>query len=257
MLLGSVVSAVAYQALRTAIGVDVFLVELYAVTCNNIGILDMLLACVLGACCGALAVLYIKLHVKCMNFQKMIRRKPVKAFACVAWFLLVEIFSRTTTCQGRPLWSSNLKTKLEDLLSASHLSVSPWAAVGSIPITLTIFLLAESIIVLVTCTLPVSAGLFTPLFLLGAALGRLWGELRFTFGQHPYNGRTGVICPAGWAAIGAAAFAGGATSTLSTVVVTLELTNNSTLAVPIALAVLSVSFWGAAHPVLRCGIHIF
>ncbi|KAH0485626.1 MAG: hypothetical protein KVP17_002878 [Porospora cf. gigantea B] len=201
--------------------------------------LDMILACVLGACCGALAVLYIKLHVRCMNFQKMIRPKPVKAFVCVAWFLLVELLSRATTNQGRPLWSSNMKTKLEDLLSASHLPLVPWAVVRSVPFTLTIFLLAESIVVLVTCTLPVSAGLFTPLFLLGATLGRLWGELRFAFGQHPYNGRTGAICPAGWAAIGAAAFAGGATSTLSTIVVTFELTNNSTLAVPIALAVLS------------------
>ena len=80
---------------------------------------------------------------------------------------------------------------------------------------------------IVAITLPVPAGAFIPVFTLGAAIGRLVGEVLATWfpdGIHP-DYQIPII-PGSYAVVGAAAFAGAATHTISTTVIVSELTGS-------------------------------
>ena len=80
--------------------------------------------------------------------------------------------------------------------------------------------------------LPLPCGLFGPLLITGAIFGRLFGEiLKVIF---PNSG----ILPGGYAVVGAAAFAGGITRSISTAVVVLESTGQLYHATPVLLSVL-------------------
>ena len=79
----------------------------------------------------------------------------------------------------------------------------------------------------VSCSIP--CGVFTPVFAVGAAIGRLYGEVVFYFG--------GSIA-AGYALVGAAAFTAGVTGTVSTAVIVFELTNQLSYMLPVLLSVL-------------------
>ena len=84
--------------------------------------------------------------------------------------------------------------------------------------------------------LPVPAGVFLPVFVVGAAFGRLVGEgmgLAFPAG---FNNNT--IVPGAYAVIGAAAVTGAVTHTISTSVIVFELTGQITHVLPVLIAVL-------------------
>ena len=90
-------------------------------------------------------------------------------------------------------------------------------------------------------TLPVPAGLFTPVFVAGAAVGRLFGELIRVF-----SATVSSLAPWEFALIGATALASGVTHTISTAVIVLELTGKHELALPMGVAVLVSYFTCAA-----------
>ena len=76
-----------------------------------------------------------------------------------------------------------------------------------------------------------SCGVYTPLFVLGAAYGRLIGEIIAYFVPNE-------IAPLSYAVVGAAAVCGSATHTISTAVIIVELTGQFHLLLPILLSVL-------------------
>lgn len=87
-------------------------------------------------------------------------------------------------------------------------------------------------LIVVSIGLPIPAGVFIPCFLLGAGLGRLYGEvLRSLFGSN--------IVPGGYAVVGAAAFTAGVTRALSVAVVIFEVTGQLKHSVPTLAAVLA------------------
>ena len=102
------------------------------------------------------------------------------------------------------------------------------------------------------CSLPGRASdVLAPLFALGAALGRLVGELMVLFGsaevlEHassaPQSHLTMQSQAAAYAIAGAAAVTCGATRGISTAVVVLELTRQWNHAVPVLIAVLAGAF---------------
>ena len=71
-------------------------------------------------------------------------------------------------------------------------------------------------------TLPVPAGVFMPVFTLGAAFGRLIGESVAVWYPEGIKGQ--AVVPGGYAIVGAAALAGSVTHTVSTAVIVFELT---------------------------------
>ncbi|CAH4036690.1 chloride channel protein 2 isoform X1 [Pieris brassicae] len=96
---------------------------------------------------------------------------------------------------------------------------------------------------MVSCTLPVPAGIFVPAFKMGASLGRFTGEVMHYFCPLgvAYGGRIQKILPGGYATVGAAAFTGAVTHTVSTIVIIIEMTGQITHLLPIMAAVLSAN----------------
>eukprot|EP00750_Incisomonas_marina_P007137 INCI14770.4.p1 GENE.INCI14770.4~~INCI14770.4.p1 ORF type:complete len:1129 (+),score=166.11 INCI14770.4:204-3590(+) len=139
-------------------------------------------------------------------------------------------------------------------------------------VTLPIFLLFLTSRFLVTpfaLQLPlIPSGLFTPIFLLGALIGRAWGVLGACLLQNVHFQTTSMsaaittalsgtnitgldgavsaafseISAAEYAILGAAAFAGATTRTISTVIIVMELTGSLYLQLPVAVCVLTAYF---------------
>jgi chloride channel 2 len=89
----------------------------------------------------------------------------------------------------------------------------------------------------------VPAGVFSPLFVMGAIYGRLCGEMLALVA--PAFGI--VVHPAYYSVVGAAALAGSATQTLSTAVVAVELTGQVHLLLPLLLGVLVATAVARRH----------
>ncbi|KAK2505264.1 hypothetical protein MC885_020464 [Smutsia gigantea] len=89
-------------------------------------------------------------------------------------------------------------------------------------------------------TIPVPCGAFMPVFVIGAAFGRLVGESMaawFPDGIHT-DSSTYRIVPGGYAVVGAAALAGAVTHTVSTAVIVFELTGQIAHILPVMIAVI-------------------
>ncbi|NWY95136.1 CLCKB protein, partial [Loxia curvirostra] len=116
-------------------------------------------------------------------------------------------------------------------LGVAPSTVSPWGD----------FLMSPQFWMLILATtLPLPAGYFMPIFIYGAAIGRLVGEvvaLLFPQGLHS-EGPPRPIIPAGYALAGAAAFSGSVTYSLSTALLVCEATGYLGHILPTVLAVL-------------------
>ncbi|KAM7361716.1 chloride channel protein 2 isoform 3-T3 [Cochliomyia hominivorax] len=107
-------------------------------------------------------------------------------------------------------------------------------------INLSCYVLFTFLFSIVASTIPVPSGIFIPVFKIGAGLGRLIGEsmhLWFPQGVR-YGGRLSPIIPGGYAVVGAAAFSGAVTHTVSVAVIVFEMTGQITHVVPVMIAVL-------------------
>ncbi|XP_051166763.1 chloride channel protein 2 isoform X2 [Leptopilina boulardi] len=102
------------------------------------------------------------------------------------------------------------------------------------------FTLFTFVFSIISSTVPVPSGIFIPVFKIGAALGRCVGEgmaLWFPTGVR-YGGIITPIIPGGYATVGAAAFSGAVTHTISVSVIIFEMTGQITHIVPVMIAVL-------------------
>lgn len=93
---------------------------------------------------------------------------------------------------------------------------------------------------IVASTIPVPSGMFIPVFKIGAAFGRIVGESIHLWFPHGirYGGRISPIIPGGYAVVGAAAFSGAVTHTVSVGVIIFEMTGQIAHIVPVMIAVL-------------------
>lgn len=110
----------------------------------------------------------------------------------------------------------------------------------NIYVTLVIFIVLKFIMTAVSVALPIPAGVFFPVFLIGAAFGRLVGEAMATWFPEGVNSGDAVtpIVPGGYAVVGAAAMSAAVTHTISTSVIVFELTGQITHILPVMIAVL-------------------
>nr|XP_015092136.1 chloride channel protein 2 isoform X2 [Vicugna pacos] len=107
-------------------------------------------------------------------------------------------------------------------------------------LTLVIFILMKFWMSALATTIPVPCGAFMPVFVIGAAFGRLVGESMaawFPDGIHT-DSSTYRIVPGGYAVVGAAALAGAVTHTVSTAVIVFELTGQIAHILPVMIAVI-------------------
>ncbi|KRY33115.1 Chloride channel protein 1 [Trichinella spiralis] len=117
--------------------------------------------------------------------------------------------------------------------------ISQWSNENfSVYYALLFFILYTFIMSGICITLPVACGMFTPVLLIGAAFGRLFGELLVIYFP---NVSSLKIVPGSYALntvyLGAAAFSGAATQTVSTAVIVFELTGQIVYMVPVLLGV--------------------
>ncbi|NXG74358.1 CLCN2 protein, partial [Baryphthengus martii] len=107
-------------------------------------------------------------------------------------------------------------------------------------VTLVVFILMKFWMSALATTIPVPCGAFMPVFVIGAAFGRLVGESMaawFPDGIHT-NSNTYRIVPGGYAVVGAAALSGAVTHTVSTAVIVFELTGQISHILPVMIAVI-------------------
>ncbi|KAM7373642.1 hypothetical protein PAMP_008480 [Pampus punctatissimus] len=110
----------------------------------------------------------------------------------------------------------------------------------SVFIILMLFFLMKFWMSAVATTMPIPSGAFMPVFILGAAFGRLVGEIMATLFPHGivFDGILYRIIPGGYAVIGAAALTGAVTHTVSTAVICFELTGQISHILPMMVAVI-------------------
>uniref|UniRef100_A0A8C4GML9 Chloride channel K n=1 Tax=Dicentrarchus labrax TaxID=13489 RepID=A0A8C4GML9_DICLA len=218
--------------------------------------LEILLFAFLGLLCGAVSCCYLFCHRWILQFtktnpmfNKMLTTEKALYSGMVVFFLASLTFPHSV---GQYMASKHtMKQLLTSLLdsrqwsSHSHnASVQPlleWSSPGSaVHLSLTVFLLMKMWMLVLACTLPLPAGYVMPVFVYGAALGRLLGEgVAYVSATGLTSGQQwGSINPGGYALAGAAAFSGAVTHTLSPALLALELTGEFSHAVPIFLATL-------------------
>ncbi|XP_036072070.1 chloride channel protein 2a isoform X2 [Oryzias melastigma] len=220
---------------------------------------------VLGIACGFGGVLFVYLNrliVECMRKQKTINKfllrnpsLPVRRLMYPA--LVTLLISTLTFPPGFGQFMAGQLTQHESLVAL--FDNRTWCRQGvaeefdyishhhawkhpqiNVFITLILFIIMKFWMSAVATTMPVPCGAFMPVFLIGAAFGRLVGEIMATMfpdGIHA-DGSVYPIVPGGYAVVGAAALSGAVTHTVSTAVIVFELTGQISHILPVMIAVI-------------------
>uniref|UniRef100_A0A914ZQB7 Chloride channel protein n=1 Tax=Parascaris univalens TaxID=6257 RepID=A0A914ZQB7_PARUN len=114
-----------------------------------------------------------------------------------------------------------------------------WSADESIFAELTVFVIGFYFLSIVASTLPVPAGIFMPVFVIGAGMGRLFGEIvAHQFPDGLRGDRQMLVYPGIYAVVGASSFCGAVTHTVSVAVIAFELTGQLLHILPVMIAVI-------------------
>ncbi|XP_011641059.1 chloride channel protein 2 isoform X2 [Pogonomyrmex barbatus] len=218
---------------------------------------ELLVFALIGVGSGLLGAFYVWLHRQYVIFMR--KNKSMNSFLQKNRFLYPGIVSLLVSSVSFPLglgqfmagdlnthdqvsglftnftWTKKNLT-VEEMSIVKHWSTSYTDVFSG----LLSFVLVTFIFSIISSTVPVPSGIFIPVFKIGAALGRAVGEamaLWFPTGVR-YGGIITPIIPGGYATVGAAAFSGAVTHTISVSVIIFEMTGQITHIVPIMIAVL-------------------
>ncbi|KAM3824251.1 chloride channel protein ClC-Ka isoform 1-T2 [Vipera latastei] len=219
----------------------------------------------LGVICGVLSCAYLFCqrwflgYVRRNSFTARLLANEKPLYSVLVAFLLSSITFPLSLGQfmASRLSMKDLLTSLLDNRTWSVLSqnvslgsppqVDPlnlwqewWHPSISIFGTLSVFLVMKFWMLVLATTMPMPAGYFMPVFIYGAAIGRLVGEavaLLFP-GGITAEGSPSPVIPGAYALAGAAAFSGSVTHTLSTALLAFEMTGQIAHILPVLLAVL-------------------
>lgn len=208
---------------------------------------------ILGATCGLLGALFVFASRRIVEFRrKLSERRWTLMDNRYAYTILVSGVIAITSFPGflgRQMGMSQ-KTEINHLFEEVPLETLPEWSHGNVFANLLIFASVKFLVVPLAASLPIPAGVFVPVFVLGAAIGRLFGEVMiFIFpsdspGFQDVNGTSCMnsaysgIVPGGYAVVGAAAMAGSVTQTISTSVIVFELTGQLHHIIPVMISVL-------------------
>nr|XP_023018406.1 chloride channel protein 2 [Leptinotarsa decemlineata] len=219
---------------------------------------ELFVFALIGAFCGLGGAFYVWVHRQYVIFMR--NSKTLNNFLKKNRFLYPGIVSLWVASLSFPLGSGqflagdlNTHEQVSALFSnftwtRANLTVAqdrilahwrtPWTGVI---VTLVCHILFNFVTSIVCSTLPVPSGIFIPVFKIGASFGRIVGEMMhmwFPTGMR-YGGKVAQIIPGGYATVGAAAFSGSVTHTISVSVIVFEMTGQITHIIPIMIAVLT------------------
>eukprot|EP01079_Euglenida_sp_SAG-EU17-18_P008376 gene8376-1495_t len=196
---------------------------------------ELIVFVALGVLCGFAGVFFnasVKVFVHWRNTWEFVAGNRYRQVLIVAFLTAVVCFPLD------PMLRQFQNDSINDLFSnPSPLERSGTAGQNSACPQYVFF---RYILTTLAIILPIPCGLFTPVFALGAGLGRLLGEV------------VGVMFPTwgilagGYAVAGAAALTASVTQTLSTAVILFELTAQLSHMLPVLMAV-SISYWISTH----------
>ncbi|KAF0683796.1 Aste57867_24180 [Aphanomyces stellatus] len=198
---------------------------------------------VLGGLCGILSAAFVKCVVYLSHIHAAMLRTPfAKQFRLQHRFGHVVAACAVSGLLAFPLHILRLPDR--DVINEAfrdvplaHLDVIAQSSFASPHLYLLVYLVLKFALTILPCGLPMSCGIFTPLFTLGAVVGRLYGEVLVVFSP--------AVAPATYAVVGAACFASAATHTVSTAVIVFELTGQLSHMLPVMLSVLVAYSIGA------------
>ncbi|XP_072383243.1 chloride channel protein 2-like isoform X1 [Diabrotica undecimpunctata] len=218
---------------------------------------ELFVFALMGAICGLGGAFYVWMHRQYVLFMR--NSKIINNFLKRSRFLYPAIVSLLVSTATFPLgtgqfmagdlnthgqvaslfsnftWTNHNVTVDQDEVIGHWRT--PWTGVY---VSLTCYVLFTFFFSIICSTVPVPSGSFIPVFKIGAALGRIVGELMhmwFPTGMR-YGGKIAEIVPGGYATVGAAAFSGAVTHTISVSVIVFEMTGQITHIIPIMIAVL-------------------
>lgn len=184
---------------------------------------ELLVFAGLGVVFGFLAVFWIRM-VSWMGSLKRRYRVLSPEFR----YIQIIVISLITGLVSFPLiyLRNDTASIIGDLFEDGDMKIISQYAV----LHLCIFGFVRMLLTSASVLLPIPCGLFSPVFLIGGALGRLVGELVALVSPNVVRG--------GYAVVGAAAFSGSVTRCLSTSMILFELTGQLHHMLPVMLAVL-------------------
>ncbi|XP_041850601.1 chloride channel protein 2-like isoform X2 [Melanotaenia boesemani] len=205
---------------------------------------------------GALFVYLNRLIVQFIRKQKAINRFLMKKR--LLYPALVTLFISTLTfppgfgqfMAGKLTQKESLVTLLDNRTWAKQGIAEEFDHIGNsqawkhpqvnVFVTLVLFIVMKFWMSALATTIPVPCGAFMPVFVIGAAFGRLVGESMAAWFPDGINtdGTIYPIVPGGYAVVGAAALSGAVTHTVSTAVIVFELTGQISHILPVMIAVI-------------------
>ncbi|XP_075705370.1 chloride channel protein ClC-Kb-like, partial [Rhinoderma darwinii] len=224
---------------------------------------------ILGVVCGCVCCVYLYLHRVTLVFinsneriGKFLRNNKIVYAAFVALVLASITFphgfgqymggTRLTMKEHLETFFNNVTWGVEEtslMMNASKQPPNPtydnnwlqWTHphLSSVE-KLAIFIVLKFFMLLFANTMIIPAGYFLPVFVYGAGLGRLYGEIIAKIFPNGFisEGIPIRITPAGYALAGAAAYSGAVTHTISTALLVFELTGQMSHILPVLIAVL-------------------
>ncbi|GMF44624.1 unnamed protein product [Phytophthora fragariaefolia] len=193
----------------------------------------------LGAITGIGAGLYCKMALAMRSVQVRLLEKfnLTKPSIQRRTFLVVSICLATAFITF-PFGIMRISDRvmLNELFRDQDLSFPQWTQfTDSKHTTLFVYFILKLITSVLPCGAPISCGVFGPLFTMGAAVGRFYGETLMEVWSPNQS-------PATYAVVGAACFAASATQTVSTAVIFFELTGQLSHMVPVMIACIVAYF---------------
>ncbi|KAE9335626.1 hypothetical protein PF008_g13407 [Phytophthora fragariae] len=205
----------------------------------------------LAVICGLLAALLVRSFRMVLDWKKKFEEQyllrwcgrfpglvPFAYAALVALlFSLVEYpvgsFMQLTQRQTIDDMFSTKTFTHDEVATATHLSVdfgSSWTS-PSLTLNLFAYVVVRFWSLVISATVFVPCGIVTPVFAIGAALGRIFGEMVVVLSE-------GELSIGGYAVVGAASFTAGVTGTISIAVIVFELTGQLSYMIPVLLCMI-------------------
>lgn len=235
--------------------------------------LEIFLFALLGIACGFLSFLFVQLQRSIIIMNR--RQNPLSKFLAkfpLAYPLLIgsivaslkypngvgrytsahlgmeeamhELYSNFTWHHHDPrhVLSSLAANETTAFLDSTSHILHNWSTEStSIFINTFLFFVSNFVTIAIASTVPVPGGLIVPLFMLGAGLGRFFGEwsaFLFPDGMSGAGSGSPGIIPGAYAVAASAALCGGVTGSLSVAVIAFEITGQLTHFLPVIVCVL-------------------